>query len=131
MDTEAILERLRASESLKLAALNQTINEIDSELESVNRIVQLVDSSSLEADNSLLGLIQGYPDIIRSIERIAARALPLIPSGDDPSLTEFPREMKKRIEAQSREGRYKDVLQVKDRLLWDLLQVLEIGLHWP
>ena len=43
MDCEAILDRLRSSESVKLATLNQSSTEIDAEVEAIDRLTQHID----------------------------------------------------------------------------------------
>ncbi len=61
---------------------------------------------------------QGYPELVRSVERLAVRTLPRMP--EDPG--EFPRDTKKRLEALAKESRLEEALAVKDLLVWELLQ---------
>jgi len=140
MDCEAILERLRSSESVKLATLNQSSTEVDAEVEAIDRLTQHIDGVRFgyfvnggvgdgigrhETPAGMLSLIQNYPDFVRSLERSASRALPREPITDEEevaALTDFPREVKKRTDALAREERYEEALEVKDRMLWEVIQ---------
>jgi hypothetical protein len=140
MDSEAILDRLRSSESLKLATLNQSSTEIDAEVEVIDRLIQLIDGVRFgnhmtggisvgigrhDAPSDMLSLIQNYPEYVRSIERSASRGLPrepIVGDEENAALTDFPRETKKRTDALAREERYEEALAVKDRMLWEVIQ---------
>jgi len=138
-DCEGILERLRAAEGVKMASLTQNANEIDAELEAIDRIARSVDGSpghgltSGSGDSSvssMLSLIQSYPELVRTVERVASRSLPQFPchaasleGGENyDGLTDFPRETKKRVDAVAREQKFEDALAVKDRMLWEVVQ---------
>ena len=122
-DCEAILERLRAAESVKLATLSQSANEVDAEVEAIDRLVRQVDGAGGDGSTAMLGLIQGYPDLVRGLERLASRALPGLPTAEaGATLADFPRETKKRVYAMNREPRYEEALAVKDRMIWEVMQ---------
>lgn len=117
-DCEAILERLRAAESVKLAGLNQSLHEVDAEVEAIDRLASHVDKQAAG-----VALIEAFPDLLRSVDRLASRALPIVSDGDDGgSLADFPRETKQRIDALQREVKYEEALSVKDRMLWEVVQ---------
>merc|ERR1711988_690966 len=115
MDCEAILDRLRSSESVKLATLNQSSTEIDAEVEAIDRLTQHIDGVRFgyhvsggfgvgvgrhDTPSGMLSLIQNYPDFVRSVERSASRALPREPIADEEeiaALTDFKRETKERM----------------------------------
>ena len=54
-DLDGVLDRLKAAESLKQAALQQQLNECSAELESVDRLVEKITAGS-EAAASAKGL---------------------------------------------------------------------------
>jgi hypothetical protein len=140
MDCEAILDRLRSSESVKLATLNQSSTEIDAEVEAIDRLTQHIDGVRFgyhvsggfgvgvgrhDTPSGMLSFIQNYPDFVRSVERSASRALPREPIADEEeiaALTDFKRETKERTDALAREERYDEALAVKDRMLWEVIQ---------
>jgi len=83
----------------------------------------------------MLSLIQSYPDLVRSVERLASRSLPQIydflasSSSSSSSSNEatsallaFPRETKQRLEAMAKLAKYEEVVAVKDRIIWELTQ---------
>lgn len=120
VDCEAILERLRASESGQLATLTASAHEVDAELDAIDRLARQLHGTP----DCVLELVQRYPDLVRAVERLAARAMPAagLPAGPASALAAFPRETKKRADALSKEARYEEALAVKDRLLWELAQ---------
>jgi len=125
-DCDAIVDRLKAAESVRVAPLIQSASEVDSELLNIDKIKQeidntFVDQGSFGKTESMLRLIQNYPDLSRNVERIAARLNPTL-KPLDPSASVFPRETKKRIDCLGREARYEEALAVKDRMIWEMLQ---------
>jgi len=104
----------------------KSASEVDSELLNIDKIKQeidntFVDQGSFGKTESMLRLIQNYPDLSRNVERIAARLNPTL-KPLDPSASVFPRETKKRIDCLGREARYEEALAVKDRMIWEMLQ---------
>ena len=118
-DCEAVLERLRLSESAKLATLTSNLRDVNAELDAIDRLAQQLEGRSADG----LELIQSYPDLVRALERLAARALPNVGLAETESaLGAFPRETKKRADALAKEAKYEEALLVKDRLVWELAQ---------
>ena len=140
---------------LSVQTPQQNANEVDAELDAIDRLTQQLDQQQPfphgEANNyttssssdEMLSLIQSYPDLVRSVERLASRSMPQIDdslyssssSSSDPSpssssasneatsaLLAFPRETKQRLEAMAKISKYEEVLAVKDRMIWELTQ---------
>jgi hypothetical protein len=108
-----------------LFLLQKSVSEVDSELLNIDRLKQDIDGSFIDKGNfgkteSMMRLIQKFPDLERNIERISSRLNPTI-KALDPSSCEFPRETKKRIECLGREAKYEEALGVKDRMLWEVI----------
>ena len=62
---------------MKLATLTQNANEVNSELEFIDRLSShLEGSGEASTPAAMLGLIQTFPEMERSLERSAARKLP-------------------------------------------------------
>lgn len=124
MDCEVTLERLRAAESVKLATLTQNANEVNSELEFIDRLSShLEGSGEASTPAAMLGLIQTFPEMERSLERSAARKLPREAAPEEMAdLARFPRETKKRVDALALAAKHEEALAVKDRLLWEVIQ---------
>lgn len=125
-DCDAIIDRLRSVEAVRVAPLIQAASEVDSELLNIDRIKKDIESSFVEKGHinkteSMLRLIHNYPDLLHNVERIAARLNPPLKSLDASSC-EFTREVKNRMDCLSRESKYEEALAVKDRMLWEILQ---------
>jgi hypothetical protein len=126
----------------RLHELPQNANEVDAELEAIDRLASHVDgggtgpspssstastqpsNGSKQGGSSALRLIQSYPDLVRAVERVASRSMPQVVVDDDETsnLADFPRETKKRTDALGREKKFEEALAVKDRMLWEVVQ---------
>jgi hypothetical protein len=135
-DCDAIIDRLRSLEAVRVAPLIQAASEVDSELHGIDRIKKEIEGSFVEKGHfgkteSMLRLIHNYSDLLHNVERISSRLTPALKSLDS-SNCEFPREVKDRLDCLKRESKYEEALGVKDRMLWEVLQErksLEDKLH--
>jgi len=143
-DLDGIIERLKAAESLKQAALQQQLNECTAELEAVDRLVDKITagseaaasasglsnykrwgfegergSSGKETTIGMIGFIQIYPELTSAIERVVSRHLhaKVEEVSDD-----LPREMAERNEVVRKVDKYEQALAVKDQMLWAMLK---------
>ncbi len=105
--------------------------------ESLQEVGRLMRFTEAQDHGHMLSVIQAFPELQRSMERAAAKALPRLPH--DAALTEFPREtvralcllalclsqgppQKKRVEAVAKAKAAVDALGVKDVMVWELAQ---------
>merc|ERR1711998_620746 len=127
----------------------QQRNEIQSELEAIDRLSFQVSGGAASAapqhmtdtflhsplgtvsaagaaistPSGMLGVIQMYPQLAAAIERVSSRPLPLPDLQQDVlDPTDFPRELKKRLDALAKVKKYEKALEVKDRMLWEVIQ---------
>jgi len=140
VEYEAVIERLRSKETLRVSNLRHATAQIQEEIDHYDRVCSHVDGTGMSA-GAMVSLIQKFPDLTRAVDRLAQRSLPALPKelhrpggglrleeGDEQKsmepdpLLEFPREMKDRFEAVAREPRYQEALEVKDRMLWEVLE---------
>jgi len=136
VDFEAIIERLRSVETVRLSGLEQHASQFESEIDSIDRLSAHIDVDT--SPSAMLSLVQRFPELIRSMERLMQRRMPMLPEeiargkeaaagavdkGEDVDLlSDFPRELKDRLDAVAREPRYAEIISVKDRMLYEMLQ---------
>lgn len=149
LDGEQIIERLRTVESMRQSAIKHQSLQIESELESIERIVRRVEmanddglyhsatgvlltstapgQSPVETVRapraaSMVELIQQFADLSNAIETVANKSVSV--QLDFP-VEDFPRETKERMEVLARCDKYMHALSVKDHMLWEALQEKE------
>ena len=76
--------------SLPAVLFQKSISEVDSELLNIDRLKQDIDGSFIDKGNfgkteSMMRLIQSFPDLERNIERISSRLNPTIKALDPSS----------------------------------------------
>ena len=143
-DLDGIIERLKAAESLKQAALQQQLNECTAELEAVDRLVDKITagseaaasasglsnykrwgfegekgSSGKETTIGMIGFIQIYPELTSAIERLTSKH---IHTKVEEVSDDLPREMAERNEVVRKVDKYEQALAVKDQMLWAMLK---------
>mmetsp|Transcript_21247 Transcript_21247/g.35606 ORF Transcript_21247/g.35606 Transcript_21247/m.35606 type:complete len:411 (+) Transcript_21247:83-1315(+) len=146
-DTEQILERLRAVESMRQSAIKHQVLQIEEELSSIERIVKRVEQANIDETEQLnstgvlltsahpgsmpvesirvpravgmVELIHEFGDLFSSINRYATK--PVTVQVDFP-MDDFPRETSERLEVLARCDKYMHALAVKDHMLWTALQ---------
>lgn len=146
-DMEQILERLRATESMRQSAIMHQVLQIEEELESIERMVRRVELANDDSINayastgvlltsavpgrtpiesvrvpraaSMVELIQQYGDLSSQIDRQSVK--PLTVQIDFP-VDDFPRETSERLDIIARCDRYVHALSVKDHMLWTAIQ---------
>lgn len=142
-DTEQILERLRAVESMRQSAIKHQVLQLEEELQGIERIVQRVEqanndgaqastssgvlltsaapgSAPLETVSAprafaMVELIHQFGDLQSNIERLSMK--PIAVQVDFPT-DDFPKETAERLEVLSRCDKYTHALNVKDHMLW-------------
>jgi hypothetical protein len=146
LDGEQIIERLRTVESMRQSAIKHQILQVESELESIERVVRRVEQANDDGlyhsatgvlltsaapgqapvetvrgpkAASMVELIQQFADLTNTIETIANKTVSV--QLDFPT-SDFPRETKERLEVLSRCDKYMHALSVKDHMLWEALQ---------
>jgi len=149
LDGEQIIDRLRTVESMRQSAIKHQQLQIESELESIERIVRRVEMANDDGlyhsatgvlltstapgqtpvetvraprAASMVELIQQFADLSNAIETVANKSVSVqldFPVGD------FPRETKERMEVLARCDKYMHALSVKDHMLWEALQEKE------
>ncbi|GMH76032.1 hypothetical protein TrRE_jg9923 [Triparma retinervis] len=139
-DLDGVLDRLKAAESLKQAALQQQLNECSAELESVDRLVEKITAGSEaaasakglssyrgrqgmgegeESNLGMIGFIQIYPELSSAIERTVNR---YVNTRVEEVSDDLPREMAERNEVVRKTDKYEQALAVKDQMLWAMLK---------
>jgi hypothetical protein len=148
-DGEQIIDRLRQVESMRQSAIKQQMLSVESELESIERIVRRVEQANDDGlyhsatgvlltsaapgqtpvetvrapkAASMVELIQQFADLTNSIETISNKSVNVqidFPTDD------FPRETKERLDVLGRCDKYMHALSVKDHMLWEAIQEKE------
>lgn len=151
-DTEQIIERLRAVESMRQSSIRHQMLQIEEELQAIERLVRRVEQANIDESElqsgssinvlltsahpttapveairipramSMVELIHQYSDLHANIERVANKAVTV--QVDYPT-DDFPRETSERLEVLSKCDRYAHALSVKDHMLWTAMQELE------
>ena len=145
-DSEEILERLRAVESMRQSSIKHQILKLESDLEGIERIMRRVEQANDDGlyqaatgvlltsaapgqtpvetvraprAASMVELIQQFADLSHGIEELANKNLEV---QIDFPVDDFPRETAERLEVLARSDKYQHALQVKDHMLWTALQ---------
>lgn len=147
-DTEQILERLRAVESMRQSSIKHQILQVEEELQSIERIVKRVEQANISEQEQLhttgvllltsahpgaiptetirpprtvamVELIHEYGPLCESINRASIK--PITVQAEFP-VDDFPRETTERLEVLARCDKYMHAVSIKDHMLWIALQ---------
>lgn len=151
-DTEQILERLRAVESMRQSSIRHQILQLEEELQSIERIVRRVERANIEEGTvdtypaggilltsaapssgtiepirapratAMVEIIHEFGDLMSIMEQVSHK--PIAVQTEFPT-DDFPRETAERMEIIGRCDKYAHAINVKDHMLWTMLQEKE------
>jgi hypothetical protein len=153
-DTDQILERLRAVESMRQSSITHQVLQLDEELQAIERTVRRVEQANDSRTKNATGVSNGISLVTTSaalgnvpLESVRAPQAALmveviqqfndlISSVDklsnkrlevnvDYNTDDFPKETQERLEIIARCDRYAHALSVKDHMLWTALKEKE------
>ena len=146
-DTEQILERLRNVESMRQSSIKHQILQIEDDLQGIERLVRRVEQANIDDNQSsyttgvlltsanpsvapveavripkalnMVELIHQFSELYANIGRLTLK--PITVQVDFPT-DDFPKETSERLEILSRCDKYMHAINIKDHMLWTVLQ---------
>lgn len=148
-DTDQILERLRAVESMRQSSIRHQVLQLEEELQSMERIVRRVERANIEEGSvdtfpaggvlltsanpavgaiepvrapratAMVEMIHEFGDLMSIMEQVSHK--PVTVQTEFPT-DDFPRETSERLEVLARCDKYLHAVHVKDHMLWTALQ---------
>lgn len=147
-DTEQILERLRAVESMRQSSIKHQVLQVEEEMMSIERLVRRVEQANVEENEgqnlttgvlltsavpgsvpvetirppravNMVEVIHEFGDLCASINRLSSK--PVTVQIEFPT-DDFPKETSERLEVLARCDKYVQALRVKDHMLWTSLR---------
>ena len=122
-DADALLGRLRDAHQARSAELGRAAEQLAQDVADVDRLA--LEASNAEADAaaekapaSKVGFVHRFAELCHEVEEVAGLELPRLPDADPDAA--LPRELQERLAALANAEGWREALDVKDEMLWEL-----------
>jgi len=122
-DADALLGRLRDAHQVRTGELGRVGDQLAQGVADVDRLALEASNAEADADarehgTSKVGFVHRFAELAHEVEEVACLELPRLPDADPDAC--LPRELQERLAALSTQTGWKEALDVKDEMLWEL-----------